>query len=174
MASRSLVHRQLVAGRGFASAAIALLSLPWLARCGHSTLRAIVQLVVFLPVGCVVSSSSNATTRYPLAAIVRRTAGPIRRVCSISSMLLVHWRQRRRDAAFPPHAGQWSVADCESVHGCLRWQRPAGVPNRVRDYPVLSSSALGRCNLARGELRRSRLSVTLLSHAPGPILSAHR
>jgi hypothetical protein len=164
------------------------MSLSGLTQRRHSTLRALARLVDLCFFGRLASSSSDVTTRDPLAAIVRRIAGPIRHAYSMSSMLLAHWKQRRQDAAFSPHAGQWSTADCESVHGSLRWQRPAGVPDRVRSCARRSVAvaataagmslvccAIGHHNSAHGDLRSSRLLATLLSHASGPIQSScHR
>jgi hypothetical protein len=97
--------------------------------------------------GRLASCSSDATTHDPLTAIVCCIAGPIHCAYSMSSMLLALWRQHQRDAAFPPHAGQWYAADCESVHGSLRWQRPAGVPDRdqscVRCSVAVAATAVG-------------------------------
>ncbi len=53
-------------------------------------MRALAWLVDLCSFGCLASSSSDATTRDPLAAIVCHRARPIRRACSKISMLLAH------------------------------------------------------------------------------------
>ncbi len=128
----NLVCRRLIAGRGFALSALVLLSHSTFTRRRHRAFCTIAQLVVFLLIGRIASSLSDVTTRYTLAAIVHHIVWLICRACSIFSMLLAQWRQHWRNVAFSTHAGQWSAADCESVHGSLHWLRPAGVPDRVK------------------------------------------